>query len=365
MARALKAGVIGVGLVGSPHIEAIARTGMAEVAAVAASSPESARRAAERHGVPARDNWRAVVDDPDVEVVHNCTPNRLHVEVALATLAAGKHLVTEKPLAAGVQEAEALVGAAAESPVVTALCHNYRQYAMVAEARELIRSGAIGEVFHIHGVYIQDWLSDPEASNWRLDPHQSGASTTFADIGTHWCDMAMHLTGRRIESLCAVTDGLHGRPTDDHSGVLLRLQGGTLGTLVASQVSPGAKNAFRIKFDGADGSLYWDQERPEELWLGQVNGPTELRHKYPDRLHPAAQPKAHLPAGEIEGWNSTFVNLFEAVYRRILGRPLPGDESVATLSEGLLLMRLIDAVVRSNAERGWVDLPVPEDPVYE
>jgi predicted dehydrogenase len=358
MTHPLKAGVIGVGLAGGPHIEAIGRTGLAEVAAVAASSPESARRAADRFAVStAHRDWQALVEDPAIDVVHNCTPNHLHAEVARAALAAGKHLITEKPLATNIEDATALVAAAAESSATTAFCHNYRGYAMVTEAHELIRAGAIGEVFHIHGVYLQDWLSDGGVANWRLDPAQSGASTTFADLGTHWCDLAMHLTGRRIESVCAAIASRHARPIDDHGGVLFRFGGGALGTLVFSQVSPGSKNSFRIRLDGSEGSLYWDQELPEELWLGRDGGPTELRHKSAGQLHERAERRAHLPAGELEGWNTTFVNLFASVYRTILGRPVPGDELVATLADGLLLMRLIDAVTRSNAERAWVSVP--------
>ena len=357
MTRPLKAGVIGAGLAGGPHLEAIGRTGLAEALAVAASSEESARRAADRWAVPgAYGDWRALVADPAIDVVHNCTPNLLHAEVAHAVLAAGKHLITEKPLAMDVAEATALVVAAAESPVTTAFCHNYRGYAMVTEAHELIRAGAIGEVFQIHGVYLQDWLSDGGVRNWRLDPELSGASTTFADLGTHWCDLAMHLSGRRIESVCATLASRHGRPIDDHAGVLFTFEGDALGTLVTSQVSPGAKNALRIRLDGSEGSLYWDQERPEELWLGRQGGPTELRHKSAGQLHEPAERRAHLPAGEIEGWNSTFVSLFASVYRRILRRPEPGDELVATLSDGLFLMRVIEAVTRSNAERAWVDV---------
>jgi len=359
MTRPLKAGVIGVGLAGGPHIEAIGRTGLAEVAAVAASSEESARRAADRYAVAgAHGDWQALIADPAIDVVHNCTPNHIHAQVARHVLAAGKHLITEKPLATNLEDASTLVVAAAESPVTTAFCHNYRSYAMVTEAHELVRDGAIGEVFHVHGVYLQDWLSDGGVRNWRLNPVQSGASTTFADLGTHWCDLAMHLTGRRIESVCAATASRHGRTIDDHGGVLFRFAGGALGTLVTSQVSPGAKNSFRIRLEGSEGSLYWDQERPEELWLGRQGGPTELRHKSAGQLHERAERRAHLPAGEIEGWNTTFVNLFASVYRRILGRPVPGDELVATLADGLFLMRVIEAVIRSNAERAWVDLPV-------
>ena len=361
MRRPLTAGVIGVGLAGGPHIEAIGRTGLADAAAVAASSEQSARRAADHYAVAvAHGDWRALVADPAIDVVHNCTPNHLHAEVARAVLAAGKHLITEKPLATNIDDASQLVAAAAESPVTTAFCHSYRNYAMVTEAHELIRAGAIGEVFHAHGVYLQDWLSDATVRNWRLDPAQSGASTTFADLGTHWCDLAMHLSGQRIESACAAIASRHGRPIDDHGGVLFRFAGGALGTLAVSQVSPGAKNSFRIRLDGSEGSLGWDQERPEELWLGRHGGPTELRHKSAGQLHERAQRRAHLPAGEIEGWNTTFVNLFASVYRRILGCPVPGDELVATLADGLLLMRVIEAVTRSSAERAWVDVPAAD-----
>jgi predicted dehydrogenase len=350
--------VIGVGFVGDAHIDAIGRLGIGEVAAVAASSPESARRAAERHRIPrAHAEWRALIEDPEIDVVHNCTPNALHGEVGRAALAAGRHLVTEKPLAATLDDATALAEAASRTSLVTALCHNYRQYPMVREAHALIRAGAIGEIHQVHGVYLQDWLSDPAARNWRLEPGEGGASITFADIGTHWCDLAMHLLGRRIEALCATTGGLYGRDGDDHSGVLLRFEGGTLGSLVASQVSPGAKNRLRIRFDGADGSIAWDQERPEELWLGSASGPSELRHKSPDELHPAARAAVRLPAGHFEGWNGTFVNLFGAVYRTILRTPEPGDDSVATLAEGMLLMHLVDAVGRSEEQRAWVRLP--------
>ena len=225
MTRPLKAGVIGVGLAGGPHLEAIGRTGLAEAVAVAASSEASARRAAERWAVPGvHGDWHALVQDPAIDVVHNCTPNHLHAEVAHAVLAAGKHLITEKPLAMNVADATALVAAAAETPLTTAFCHNYRSYAMVTEAHELIGAGAIGEVFHVHGVYLQDWLSDGAVRNWRLDPAQSGASTTFADLGTHWCDLAMHLSGRRIETVSASIASRHGRPIDDHGGVLFALR---------------------------------------------------------------------------------------------------------------------------------------------
>ena len=289
----------------------------------------------------------------------SCTtarPTSCTHEVGAAALAAGKHLIAEKPLASTLEDAIALVDAAAGSGVVAALCHNYRHFAMVAEARELIRSGAIGEVFLVHGVFLQDWLSPAGVHNWRLDPDVSGPSTTFADIGTHWCDLAMHLTACPIESVCAVTGSRHGRPIDDHGGALLRFAGRR------------ARDARLVS------GLAWCQEQPPDparrlggiavlgsgearaAVLGRQGAPTELRHKSAAELHGPAQHRAHLPAGELEGWNTTFVNLFECVYRTIIGAPLPGDDWVATLADGLFLMRVIDAVTRSSAERAWVDL---------
>jgi predicted dehydrogenase len=198
MARPLKAGVIGVGLAGGPHLEAIGRTGLAEAVAVAASSRESARRAADRWTAPdAHGEWRALVEDPTIDVVHNCTPNHLHAEVAHAVLAAGKHLITEKPLAMDVAEATALVAAASDSPAITALCHNYRGYAMVTEAHELIRAGAIGEVFHRGAVARTPGRADraaPQVS--RSTPRAGRAARPSArrrdrgsDADRAWVDM--------------------------------------------------------------------------------------------------------------------------------------------------------------------------------
>ncbi len=358
----LRVGVIGVGLVGAAHVEAVGRTGLANVVAVAAGSASSAESAARRHGVAtAHADWRALIDDREVRVVHNCTPNHLHSEVGEAALTAGKHLISEKPIAPDLAAAEALVAASRSPGLITALCHNYRHYPMVTRARELVAEGAIGEVFHVHGAYLQDWLSGPEVRNWRLESGQ-GASITFADIGTHWCDLASYLTGRRIEQVCALTGSRHARVGDDHAGVLLRLSGGIAGTVVASQVSPGSKNGLRIQLDGSEGSLVWVQERPELLWLGRSSGPNELHTKSPHELGPASAPLAHLPPGHPEGWNTTFVNLFRLVYRRILrfGDEDPAAAGFATFEDGLALLRVVEAVVRSNAVREWVDVEAVE-----
>ena len=173
---------------------------------------------------------------------------------------------------------------------MTALCHNYRHFAMVAEARELIRSGAIGEGFLVHGVFLQDWLSLAGVRNWRLDPDVSGPSTTFADIGTHWCDLAMHLTGCPIE-LSVRGHREPPRAADRRPrrrAAALRGRRARDARLVSGLA--GCQNSLRIRLDGSEGSLYWDQEKPEELWRAARARRLSLADK---------------SAAELHGWLST------------------------------------------------------------
>lgn len=353
----LRVGIVGLGFVGGLHAEGVARTGLlAYCVAVANGSEGSTRRAAARHGIArAHASWQELIDDPDVDVVHNCTPNALHAEVATAAIAAGKHLITEKPLATSVADASALAQLTRNGDAVAALCHNYRHYAMVQEARALIERGVLGTPHHAHGVYLQDWLCDRDVENWRLDPGVRGASLTFADIGTHCCDLICHLLGDRVHSLAANFGELVAGRGEDHADVLFRLASGALGSLHVSQASAGSKNALSLRIDGSEGSVAWHQERPDELWVGRPGGAGEWRRKDGALLTPTAAGIAHYPAGHTEGWGSTFKNMFLSVYGQILGRA-EWSPVHATLEDGHELMRVIDAVLTSARERSWVVL---------
>jgi len=354
MRTPLRAGVIGAGFVGGAHVEAIRRTGLAEVSAVAASTSESAIAASARHHVPkAHARWQDLVDDPSIDVVHNCTPNHLHDVVAAAALEHGKHLITEKPLATSSDRARRLVKLGEQSGVIAAVCQNYRHYPMTAQARALIAAGEIGEVHHAHGGYLQDWLCDPGAAGWRLSASEGGPSIAFADIGTHWCDLVCHLLDDRVDALVATTGTIGDHDRDDHAGVLLRFARGTLGTLTVSQVSPGRKNSLHFQIDGSEGSIAWDQERPDELRIGRPAPASEDIRKTATALAATAAPLAHFPPGHTEGWNSSFKNLFLCVYRTILGEPVPGDDAFATLADGLDRVRLVEAVIASNRSGAW------------
>jgi predicted dehydrogenase len=383
--RELRVGIAGAGFIGAVHARS-ARLAGARVAGVAASTPESAQRAADRLGASkAYASAEALVADPAIDVVHICTPNHLHAPLAHAALAAGKHVVCEKPLATTAAEAEALDDAARAAGRVAAVPFVYRYYPTVREARARVASGALGAVHLVHGVYLQDWLLSAEDHNWRVDPGLGGASRAFADIGSHWCDLAEFVTGHRITRLAARThtavperrdgparaafaaagDGDDGgaralRPVATEDVALLQFEtdGGAMGSLVVSQVSAGRKNALRLEVDAADGALAFDQEEPEALWWGRRAHATLLRRD-PATLSPEAARLATLPPGHPQGYADCF-DLFVADVYAAIG---DGDGDAAEpdglprFADGVRAARLTETVIASAREQQWIDVP--------
>src|ERR687896_34755 len=287
---ALQAAIAGTGFIGRVHARSLRLAG-AELAGVAASSPESAAAAAAKLGAGrAFDSAEELVGDPDIDVVHICTPNHLHLSLAEAALWAGKHVICEKPLATDTAGARRLVDAAESSALQAAVPFVYRYYPTVREARERIRSGTTGPLRLVHGTYLQDWLASPADDNWRVDGELGGPSRAFADIGSHWCDLAEFVSGHRVARLCARTmvalperrqgasrpafergdGGEQRRPVDTEDVALVQFETdrGALGSVVVSQLSPGRKNRLWLELDGADEALAFDQEHPETLWCG-------------------------------------------------------------------------------------------------
>ena len=205
MTRSVRVAIAGTGFIGALHARS-ARLAGGHLVGVAASSPESGRRAASTLGAErAFDSAQELVEAPGVDVVHICTPNHLHVPLALAALAAGKNVICEKPIALDASGALELARSAAESGQLAAVPFVYRYYPMVREARERVHAGLSGPLRLIHGSYQQDWLLRPEDDNWRVEKDLGGASRAFADIGSHWCDLAEFVSGHRITRLCAQT----------------------------------------------------------------------------------------------------------------------------------------------------------------
>jgi predicted dehydrogenase len=372
----LRAGVVGTGFVGVVHVEALRRLGI-EVAGVVGSSPERARAKAETYPLPpVYDSLEQLLADPTVDVVHLTTPNRLHYPQAKRCLAAGKHVVCEKPLALDSSQSAELVELAEASGLVHCTNFNARFYPQVQEARYRVATGEIGDVWNVHGSYLQDWLLLPTDWNWRLDPAEGGELRAVGDIGSHWLDLAEFVTGRRVEALLAdlrTTIPTRQRPTgpvetfaaasgetepvemrtEDLAHVLLRFEGGSRGSVVISQVSAGRRNHLAFEVDGSDGSLAWTAERNEELWLGHRGRPNELLWRDPTMNEGPV--RGSLPAGHHEGYADTFKELYRAVYRAVAaGRP--GDD-YPTFRDGHRQNVLADAVLRSSREQRWVELP--------
>ena len=206
----INAGIIGTGFIGPAHVEALLRIGGVRVVALSSNERARADGIASRFGIPGvYDRWEDLVADPSVAVVHNCTPNNLHFEINRAALAAGKHVVSEKPLTLTGRESLELVRLARESGMVNAVNYNYRFYPLVQQAEGMVRRGEIGDVRLVHGHYLQDWLFHEDDYNWRLEPAVGGASRAMADIGTHWCDLVQFVTGRKITAVSAVLQTVH------------------------------------------------------------------------------------------------------------------------------------------------------------
>jgi predicted dehydrogenase len=368
-------GLVGLGFVGRHHIDAVRRLGFVDVVAVADRNEATARAKADELGVArAYGSFDALAADPDVHVIHNTTPNHLHGGVIRAALSHRKHIVSEKPLASTASEARALWQAAESAGVVHAVTFNYRGNPLVQQMRAMVEAGEIGRPHFVHGTYLQDWLLLPTDYSWRLEPEQGGASSAFADIGSHWCDLAQHIVGEPIVDVLAdltTVVGTRFRPRQgrqafsaggDHRGepfsvasedlvtVLVHFESGAKGSATIGQVCAGHKNDLRIEVNGASGSLAWRQEQQNELWIGRREGASGLLPKDPSLVGAAARPYAHLPGGHQEGWADAFCNVMRDVYARVQGKS--AGPSLATFEDGYRVACLVDAVLASHRAGG-------------
>jgi predicted dehydrogenase len=373
-------GLVGPGFVGVHHIDAVRRLGFVDVVAIAASTEQSARAKADALGVPkAYGSYEQLIADPDVHVVHNTTPNFLHVPVIHAALARRKHVVSDKPLAMTANHARELWRAAEQAGVVHAVTFNYRGNPLVQQAREMIAAGDVGAVHFIHGAYLQDWLIEATDFSWRLEPEKGGASSAVADIGSHWCDLVQHVAGQRIvEVLADLTTviGTRMKPagsveafakgtgdrrepftmqSEDLAMLLVRFDGGAKGAVNVGQVCAGHKNDLWFEINGARASLGWRQERQNELWIGHRESASGILPKDPSLLLPGARKYAHLPGGHQEAWADAFCNVMRDIYTFIADGRTMSDvrpPAFATFEDGYHAACIVDAVLESHRRGG-------------
>jgi predicted dehydrogenase len=376
----LFASVVGTGFIGPVHVEGLRRLGRPVLGVLGSSLPRG-REAADRLNISrVYETLDELLADPMCGVVHVTSPNRHHFEQCRRILAAGKHLICEKPLAMTSAETAELVRLAAASNVVTAVNYNVRYYPMNLESRARAAGGRLGRIFHVTGSYVQDWLLRDTDFNWRVLADEGGASRAVADIGTHWMDLMTHITGQPIEAVCADLGTVHPtryRPagpvetfataagtrripvaidTEDHGSILLRFKGGATGCLTVSQVTAGRKNCLRYEVAAEEGSLAWDSERPEELWLGRREEPSALMLRDPAQLAAEARAFTSYPGGHAEGFGDTFKQLFKAVYGYIEAGDFAAPRPFPTFEDGHREVLLVEAIVRSHRERRWVEV---------
>ncbi|MEU4896426.1 Gfo/Idh/MocA family oxidoreductase [Streptomyces sp. NPDC044780] len=358
----LRVAVIGTGFMGAVHTRSAVTAG-GDVVGIVGSTPAKGRAAAEALGVGR--GFDAVEDvlRHGVDVVHVCTPNATHARFCRAALTAGVPVVCEKPLATDVATAHQLAALAAERELVTAVPFVYRYYASVREARTRLARPGHRPPWLIHGSYLQDWLADPQATNWRVDPADGGATRAFGDIGVHWCDLAEFVTGQRITRVNAsfaravpTRPGADGAPrtvaTEDGAVVLLETDAGAVGSVVVSQASAGYKNALSFSFDGPDASYAFRQETPESLWIGGRDGNQALMRD-PARPGAPVGRSAALPAGHPQGYYECFADFVADAYAAVRGEPV---RDLPTFADGVRAATITRAVVDSARNGGWADV---------
>ena len=381
----IKAGVIGTGFIGPAHIEALRRVPGVQVVAVASSEKEKADKIADDFFIPkSYATWEELIEDKEVEVVHNCTPNNLHFEINKAAILAGKHIVSEKPLTISSKESEELVNLVKEKKVVNAINFNYRFYPLIQHTKRLFEKDEMGDVYLIHGHYLQDWLFYDSDYNWRLESKVSGLSRAVADIGSHWCDLVQFVTGLKIKKVFANLSTVHKtrkKPkhsvetfkskeesfaeyeeieidTEDAGSVMLQFKNGATGVFTVSQISAGRKNHFWFEIDASKKAVAWNQEEPNKLWLGHRAKGNEIIIKDPSLLDDAAKKYAHYPGGHPEGYPDGPKNLFMNVYNFIRKgkNPLKDKTDFPTFEDGHWENKIIEAVLKSNKEQKWVEV---------
>src|ERR1700728_3621844 len=390
--RSIRTAIFGTGFMGRVHLEAVRRVESVEAVAVAGRNAEAARSLGAGFSIPKiATDYREILRDPSIDAVHICTPNAQHFPMAKAALQAGKHVLCEKPLTTSVEEGEELVALAAQQGVRNCVCHNLRYYPMVQQMRRMREAGDLGEILVVQGTYSQDWLLYDTDWNWRVDAKAGGPSRCMADIGSHWFDMAEHVTGLRLTSLCADLQTFHPTrkqpkhsvetfankllsaedyvetavDTEDFGAVIFRMGARARGSVTASQVSAGRKNRLSIEIYGTRSSLAWNQERPDELWAGHRDTANQTFVKDPALLKPEARSYADLPGGHSEGYDDTFKQVFRRFYASI------GESSVSGAAigkqgrafeypqfvDGLRQLPILYAAIESNRTRSWADVP--------
>lgn len=369
----LNTAVIGAGNMGRMHIstlQGLAAQGLpSRISVVSDITPDSLSSAAGSFGLSdTSTDWLSTVSRDDIDVVHICTPNITHFEIAKAALLSGKHVVCEKPLALSAGHSAELVALADTARLSGTVCHTYRAYESAALAQQLVSAGALGDVHMVRGGYVQGWLASPLSWDWRVDPLLGGPSRAMADIGSHWLDLATFVTGESPQRLIA---DLHvvvprrrrprtgGRPSDltgpsefadvdvttEDCGSVMFRTGKHPGVFTVSQVSQGYDNTFWLEVDGSEASLSWSSEEPRSVRVRRKDDVAMM------------WPQAPRSAGALSAHEDAMRRMFVSAYSEILGTPREDIDLVhANLRDGHRSAQLLDAILESSARQRWTNV---------
>ena len=373
-------GLIGTGYIGPIHLNALSRIGGVRVKRVADANGELARKAAADYNIEqSGTDWREVVRDPGIDVIHNCTPNKYHFEINREALNQGKQVFTEKPLSMNLKEADELVNLAEKKKAVTGIGFCYRYFPVVQEMAARVRRGDAGAVRLATGTYFQDWLSREIDWSWRLLPSESGQSNITADLGSHWFDLVQFATGLKVTEVMAdfatvipvrkkptrqvlafekVTDVPHQEVNvelEDYAAIMFRLSNGAPGSFTTCQAAIGRKSDTEFQIYGSTCSYAWNHKRSNEMWIGWRDRPNETLIESPVLQDPVTAAYASLPTGHPLGYHDAVLNLFRDFYDVVKsGKEKPGGLPRPTFRTGADEMRILKAVVESTRKRGWV-----------
>lgn len=370
------AAVIGTGFIGSVHIGALRRLGIG-IQGVLGSSPARGAERAAALGVPrAYGSLTELLADPAVQVVHVTSPNREHHLQIMQILAAGKHVVCEKPLAMTSAQSAEMLALANRTGLIAAVCYGVRFYPLNHQARGMVQAGELGDIRFLTGYFHQDWLAKPTDWNWRLEPEEGGELRSVGDIGTHWVDLTSFISGMRANEVLAELSTfikVRDKPlgpvetfsrsagtterteikTDDVAMVMLRYPNGARGLMSTSQLSFGKKCALQWDITGSLASAAWQMEDPDRLWIGRRDQPNQILMRDASLMNPLGASAASLPGGHVEGYADSFFAFFRQVYADVARGSRAASSTYATFDDGHYEMEFCDAVLRSTKSAQW------------
>ncbi|MEM8898948.1 MAG: Gfo/Idh/MocA family oxidoreductase [Bacteroidota bacterium] len=376
----ITAAVAGTGFIGPVHVEALKRIGVRVKGILGSTHEKSAQAASSLNLEKGYTSFQEILEDSEVQAVHLAVPNVLHYDMTKQALAAGKHVMCEKPLAMTSTESEELVRLAEESGLVAGVCYNIRFYPMNLQLRQWIAEGKAGELHFISGSYVQDWLLYDTDYNWRVLADKGGELRAVADIGTHWMDLISSISGLEIRAVMADLHTVHPvrkRPkgevktfsneeltedqlekvaihTEDCGTIMCRFSNGAKGVLYVSQVQAGKKNCLRYEISGSKAAYSWNSEQPNELEIGHRHKPNERFVRDPSLLSSLPAAYTNYPGGHNEGFPDTFKQCFKAFYQAIQNNTPAKDALYPTFLEGHHEILLCEAILASHRQERWI-----------